>query len=97
MNDIKIFKTIGLCKNCTHFSAEEKREYFGIGKDGKAKYNIVGHENYGECDHPKVAVDINTISGKYEGDTLYSWDGEGWCSGCYIGEEFGCIYWELKQ
>lgn len=76
-----------LCKNCKFFSRIDYCKFYGECNNVKMEYeSAYCYEKLKERN-----------KGEIEKDKLFYMDYEGYNAGIEVGEEFGCIHFEVKE
>jgi len=76
------------CDKCCHFKGPQNN------------YGSAYKAGFGVCS--RAFVDDNDMGydskpEDYDLEVVYTWDGESYVSGAYVGPKFGCIHWEKKE
>ena len=78
-----------LCKTCSHWRRSE---------DNYGDEHYFGNPKWGTCD---LIFDnecsYDKASDKATANSVRTWDYEGYSSGAYVGENFGCIHWSKPR
>ena len=97
-----------ICENCKYWKPLKKEDYFITIDSATEKWkgceehinykNQIDRANllkeYGKCTHPKISY--SAIPNENIDELIYM-DGEEYFAYCYMGKNFGCVYFKERE